>query len=261
MLFILAFVFLIGLSIGSFVNAFEYRLYHKKDFVRDRSACVSCNHKLAWYDLVPVLSWILLRGKCRYCGEKISVQYLIVELITGVAFLVFTWRFFPQPGDLLKVLPMYVIGLVVIAALIFFTIYDLKYGLIPDKVLKPLLVFTILGYLPFLATSPIINILTGIGAGLFFFSVIFITKGRGMGGGDMKLALWLGLFFGWPDILWILYISFIAGGAIGVILLLSKVKEFGQSVPFGPFLTISAYLVLIYSDQITQTFNHLIFSI
>ena len=278
--FTFPFIFFIGLAIGSFINAFEYRLHAGKDFVSERSECVHCHHKLAWYDLFPLISWLLLCGKCRHCKKKISIQYPVVELITGLSFLSFalsssnpstsSGQAWSRMTEILNSYPTaqfpflifhFAFGLLVISALVFFTVYDLKYGLIPDKVLLPLIIFTVLVNLPFLVEKPLNNILASLGAGLLFFLIIWLTKGRGMGGGDMKLVVWYGLVFGWPNILWIVYLSFVIGGILGVLLLVSKIRKIGQTIPFGPFLTISAFVVLVYSEEISQLFSRYIFPV
>lgn len=258
-------LFVFGLAFGSFLNAFEYRLFTKRDWVKERSHCPGCKHELGAFDLIPVVSWLLLGGRCRYCGRKVSWQYPVVEFVMGLLFALYGWvvLFQDQSWQIPTVLDIatLIFGLIVIWSLVFFTVYDLKYGLIPDKVLLSLIIITILGYLPFLAEHPLGNALAGLGTGGFFSLIIWLTKGKGMGGGDMKLVLWFGLFFGWPNILWILYLSFVVGGILGVFLLVSKIRKIGQTIPFGPFLTISAFIVLIYGERISQLFSKYIFTV
>lgn len=277
---ILLFIFFSGTAIGSFLNAFEFRLHKKKDFIKDRSKCPRCGTVLRWFDLIPILSWLVLGGRCRYCGKKISVQYPLIELCTGILFAVFAYQHFAFSNNFLVIekfsLPYsiftFFLGLVIVSGLIFFTIYDLKYGIIPDKVLFPLIlitffsylliyIFQLQGFLTELSFSFWTNILSAIGAGVFFFIIIFFTKGKGMGGGDMKLAIWLGLFLGWPNILYALYTAFVVGGFAGILLFILKVKKLKETIPFGPFMTLSALTVFIYSDLLERFSSEYLFFI
>ncbi len=272
-------LFIFGLAFGSFLNAFEYRLFTKKDWVKARSHCPNCKHELSALDLVPVFSWLFLGGKCRYCSKKISWQYPVVELVLGVLFVVYGWVAFGGIlGEQIYQFPTIVdftnliFGLIVIWSLVFFTVYDLKYGLIPDKVLFPLICLTLVRNIifyvlriqnslsPFLADFNFWNhILAAVLAGGFFFLVIYFTKGRGMGGGDMKLVFWFGLLLGGAPTLVSLYIGFIVGGIYGAVVLLIGKKKFGQTVPFGPFLCLGAIIVLLAQDYLVDWANQTFF--
>lgn len=269
-------VFVFGLCVGSFINAFEYRIHAKKDFVKDRSECPSCGHKLSWRDLVPVLSWVLLNGKCRYCGKKISPQYPIVELLTGFAFALYvflTCQNFILPCSLgvqeLLDFALILFDLFFIGSLVFFTVYDFKYGYILDKILFPVIAVTLgRNLLVFVLQSLDIvsvdfnffqSILAGAVAFALFFLIIFLSKGKGMGGGDMKFGLWMGILLGWPGILYSLYSAFIIGGIVGAIVLLLKLKKLGQSIPFGPLLALGTYLVIVFEEQISYLWNMFLF--
>jgi len=268
--FYLVALFISGLILGSFLNALEYRLHSGLDWVKSRSICPKCKHNLGLLDLIPVFSWIMLRGRCNYCKEKISWQYPLVELLMAILFSLYGYIYlsdyfknvnFPTHSSI----AIFLFGLVVIWGLVFFTVYDIKYGLIPDKVLFPFIIITFFRNLIFIflinielldytGFSIMNNLISAFVAGGFFFLIIYLTKGKGMGGGDMKLAFWFGLLFGGLPTLLVLYFAFILGGIYGVIIILVGKKKFGQTVPFGPFLCFGAILVLFYQDLLVSTF-------
>lgn len=270
------FVFLIGLSFGSFINAFEYRLKIKKSFISSRSACPHCHHQLSWFDLIPLLSWLWLRGKCRYCNRGISPQYPLVELATGILFVagyisvingisarlleISNWKLdiLSELSPTLPTVFRLLFTFLIITALEIIFIYDLKYGLIPDEVVFPMIVLVLVyqaasafgsseGNLSYIINQMGNLLLSGLGAALFFILLIVITRGKGMGGGDVKLALLMGLILGFPQIITALYLAFITGAVISLILLAIKRKRFGQTIPFGPFLAASTLVVLLCS--------------
>src|SRR3989339_853687 len=174
------FTFLLGVCIGSFLNCVVYRLESKKSLA-GRSFCPHCKHILSWKDLIPVLSFLFLKGKCRYCKEKISWQYPAVEVATG---------------------------------LIFFFIYDLKHYLIPDKVLFPAIFITLIFRLIFI--SGFLNYLLAVLiASGFFLAIFLVSGGKWMGFGDVKLAILMGLLLGFPNILVALFLAFFLGAIIG----------------------------------------------
>ncbi len=238
---LLFFLFICGLFIGSFLNVLIDRLPRGETVVKGKSRCESCKHKLAWYDLIPILSFVELRGKCRYCGALLSWYYPLVEVITGGLF-VLTFHYLQQSNLPFTIyhLPFifqlaYFLFLISSLVVIFFT--DLKYGIIPDKVVYPA-VFVSLFYLFIIHNSLfIIHILSAFGAFAFFFLLFAITRGRGMGFGDVKLAFLLGLFLGFPKIVIGLYIAFLTGAVVSLILVVwGKKKLKGSTIPFGPFL-------------------------
>ncbi len=198
-----------------------WRLNNEKapKFWQGRSICPKCKHQLNWQDNIPLLSFVLLNGKCRYCHKKISWQYPIVEIITAISFL--------------TVNP-YLIIILCCLIVIFFS--DLIYGLIPDEIVLILGVLGILGKFG--------NVVWGLAAGGIFYLIYFLTKGRGMGFGDVKLAAVMGLLLGWPKILVALYSAFVLGGIVAIFLLLLKRKRFGETIALGPFLCIGVILSL-----------------
>jgi len=266
-------IFIFGICIGSFLNVVILRLGTGEGIVRQRSHCVRCGHILAWYDLIPVLSFFLLVGKCRYCGEKISWQYPTVELATGVLFVaVIFWIL--GPGNLFEILNLSLGFLIklffwffVTACLIVVFAYDLRHYIILDKIVYPAIIITFLFRLfeiwnlpTRLASESVANwgfgnwqpfltyLLVAVGAALFFLVIVLITRGKGMGIGDIKLVFLMGLILGWPQILVALFLAFLVGALVGVALILTKRKGWKSQVPFGPFLVLATFISLFFGS-------------
>lgn len=244
-------IFLLGLCIGSFLNCIIYRLEQKKS-LSGRSFCPSCNHTLSWKDLFPVFSYLFLGGKCRYCKKKISFQYPLVEIFTGVVFLsIFLSQF--QPDKMLDAIFMFYI----ISVLIIIFIYDLKHYLIPDKVLFPAIavagLYRILGFgeLSFLS-----YLFGAIMASGFFFLIFFITRGKGMGFGDVKLAILMGLLLGAENVLVAIFLASFIGTIVGLTLMMLGKKGLKSEIPFAPFLITGTFLAIIFGTQIIQWYSH-----
>lgn len=231
------FLFSFGLCIGSFLNCVVYRLNHNLSPLKGRSICPKCKHQLAWRDNIPLLSFILLRGKCRYCRSPISWQYPIVELIAGVlALLIFQFSNFP--------IFQLIFNLLITYCLLAIFVSDLLYETIPDQVIIfGLLLSLIFGWF---------NLLAGLGAAGFFLLLVLATRGRGMGLGDVKLVGLMGLILGWPKILIALFLAFLTGALVGVILILLGKKRFGQHISFGPFLAAATLISLFWGGLIWQ---------
>ncbi len=233
-------VLVFGFCIGSFLNCVIYRLEKKKSFTRGRSFCPKCKHTLVWYDLIPIFSFLILQGKCRYCRKEISWQYPVTEITTGFLFLLI-FNFVGLNFNLI-----YFLIIACLLELIF--IYDLKHYIIPDK-----LVFSAIGI------ALIYNIFTGsllnsviavvVSAG-FFFCIWAISRGRWLGFGDVKLAFLMGIFLGFPNILTALFFAFLIGSIVGLILIALKKKKMKSEVPFGPFLVLGTFVGLFWGEKI-----------
>ena len=187
------FVFIFGLIIGSFLNCVIFRL-EKKEALTGRSYCPHCMHMLNWIDLVPVVSFLFLRGGCRYCSKKISAQYPLVEIITGLVFLlIFNFQLSPFENSIFYFL-FSTFWLYIASSLVVIFVYDLKYYLIPDKVLFPAIIISLIYHFSFN------YFLAAIIASGFFYSIYLISKGQWIGFCDVKLAILLGLLLGFPNI-------------------------------------------------------------
>jgi len=240
------FVFVLGLLIGSFLNCLIYRLElrelkgEKRSPFKGRSFCPRCGHVLSWLDLVPILSFLLLRGKCRYCSKSISKQYPLVELLTALVFLLI----FSHYGLLLTIY-----YLLISCLLIIIFVFDLKHFIIPDVIIFPAIIIALI-FRVFFTESDYSFIGAGLGASLFFLLIFLISKGKWLGFGDVKLALFMGLFLGYPQILVGLFLSFFIGAIIGIILILFKKKGLKSEIPFGPFLILGTYIGLFWGREI-----------
>ncbi|MDP2637406.1 MAG: prepilin peptidase [bacterium] len=241
-------VFVLGLVVGSFLNSVIYRLEQGESALKGRSYCPHCKHSLSWHDLIPLLSFVLLEGKCRYCGQRISIQYPLVEFSTGAIF----FALFSAFSSFNALFLTYFFSVASLLVVIF--VYDLKHYLIPDKILYPAIGLAV-GWQVFMIWNfgnwdlfGISNLGFSILPTLFFLSIYLISKETWMGFGDVKLALFMGLFLGWPNILVALFFAFLAGAAVGVSLMFLKKKHLGSKVPFGPFLIAGTFLALLAGD-------------
>ena len=278
-LILYSFVFLFGLATGSFLNCVIYRLEASKSFLRGRSFCPKCNHLLSWQDLVPVFSFISLGGKCRYCKEPISWQYPLVEIATALLFLlIFNYQFsllrqgfggqaiFNQYPIISFQNLFYLCYLLIVScSLIVIFVSDLRTYVIPDEVVYGAILVSGIWYLVsgifFQAYTKyyILNtIYSALAAASFFFAIVLISRGRWMGVGDIKLAFFMGLFLGWPNILVALFLAFFIGAIIGVGLILAGRKKLQSEVPFGPFLVIGTFLALFWGQTIIDWYLKII---
>ena len=263
------FIFLFGLAIGSFLNCLIYRLEKGEGFLRGRSYCPHCKKTLSWLDLIPVLSFFALRGRCRYCHQKISWQYPLVETATGVLFvLIFLRSDLPQIWR--EVGPLAILA----SFLVVIFVYDLKHYIIPDKVIYPAIVITLFYNFwksDFLALTPGVFsstqgvfgksdfLISAFGAAAFFLAIVLISRGKWMGAGDIKLAFLMGLVLGWPSIIVALFLAFLIGAIIGVGLIILGKKGLKSEVPFGPFLVIGTLIALFWSKGIINWYVQSLF--
>ncbi|MBI5122542.1 prepilin peptidase, partial [Candidatus Roizmanbacteria bacterium] len=230
----LFFLFLFGLSVGSFLNVLIDRL-PKDESILGRSHCDHCNHKLSWYDLIPLLSFVFLQRQCRYCHKKISWQYPLVEFITGILF-VFTYTSVIQITKAELFLPTLVFYSLVISGLITIFFTDFKYRIIPDQIIA-FLSFASIVYLIFYQRQDFFNhFISALVLFLTFLFLVVITRGKGMGVGDVKFAFAIGMILGFPEVLAAFYLSFLTGAVISLILVIRGKKTMKSTIPFGPFL-------------------------
>ncbi len=253
-------LFFVGAAVGSFVNVVIDRTFNEEQWVHGRSHCDHCGTLLPWYDLFPLVSFFILRGRSRCCQKQLSIGHPVVEFLTGSLFVWWYWGltvFFHltrAPFQLVQPLFWLVVGIILVV--IFFS--DLWYMLIPDTAVGLLLVLTLL-YRVSLTISEIMQvsdfiytvIASMIAAG-FFFLLWFGTKGKGMGFGDVKLSFPLVFLLGWKNSFVGFFLSFVIGAVIGVLLILAKKKKVKQHIPFGPFMIIGALISLIWGDVMLQ---------
>ncbi len=256
-------IFVLGLIIGSCLNALIYRLETAdlKSFFKGRSICPHCKHILVWYDLIPAISFLLLAGKCRYCRKKISWQYPLVELSTAILFTLLLWKSPLSVSYSPLALSYWLTSLVpyfFVSVLIVIFVIDFRHQLILDKITYPAIAVI---FLANFFRHDVIWWQALFSAFLFaltFTTIILVTLGKGMGWGDVKLAALLGLYFSFPLILVTIFLGFILGGFAGAVLLLLKKKTLKSKIAFGPFLVLGAIITLFFGQKILSFYLSLI---
>lgn len=254
------FLFVVGLFFGSFLGVLVDRIPKGESVVKGRSKCEFCKHELEWYELIPVLSFLIQGGKCRNCGKKISSFYPTIEITTGVLF-VLTYLFSISNFQFLISNEVSVAQflnltfyLFIVSSLIVVFFTDLQYGIIPDKIVFPAVLATLL-YLFIIHNSLfIIHSLSAIGASFFLITIsaiyYFFTKKESMGGGDIKFVFLMGLLLGFPAVVVSFYIAFLTGAGVSIILILWGRKKIRQTIPFGPFLVLGTFVSLFWGNLI-----------
>jgi len=234
-----AFVF--GTVVGSFLNVLAVRLPGGESVVRPGSHCRMCNVPIRWYDNVPILSFVWLRGRCRSCGARFSWRYPLVEALTGALFAGAVVRF--------GVTPTLAPALLLLASLVAITFIDLSWQIIPDAITLPGIVT---GVVASVATgaNTLAESLLGIALGGGIFLAIILLSGGGMGGGDMKLGAMLGAFLGWKIALLSLLVAVVLGGALAIGLLATRARGRKDAIPFGPFLAAGGAVGLFWGERI-----------
>ncbi|MBV4415316.1 prepilin peptidase [Clostridium tyrobutyricum] len=236
-------VFVFGIVIGSFLNVCIYRIPKQQSIAYPPSHCTSCSSKLKWYDLVPILSYIILKGKCRYCKHNISIRYPILELITGLLYFFIYVKF--GIGIVFMKYAVF-ISIMIVIGMIDFDTTDVYFKTIIVGIAASI-IFLLIHYY---SGEFIMDYIYGgiFGAGILSF-IIVITKG-GMGWGDMEICLVCGLFLGLKLTLVMLFLSFIIGAVIGIILILSGVKSRKDYIPFGPFVVMASVITVFVGQNI-----------
>jgi prepilin signal peptidase PulO-like enzyme (type II secretory pathway) len=246
------FIGIIGLLIGSFLNVVIFRLKAGTQFVKGRSICPHCKHVLSWRELIPLLSWLIQGGRCRHCRKPISLQYPAVEALTAALFILTYLTHVPSTySDLLILLLWWYI----IASFIILAVYDLRWYLLPDKVLLPIIVpaavmiiaEAIITGSASVAYGPVV---AAVVVGGFFYSLAAVSRGKWMGGGDIKLVFIIGLLLGIQKTAVAMVIAFISAAIIGVALIASHLKSRKDVIPFGPFLIAGTLVAYIYGGSI-----------
>jgi len=244
------FITIMGLLIGSFLNVCIHRMPKRESIIYNPSHCNSCNTNLEVLDLIPLISFILFKGKCRYCGEGIKVRYPIVELLTGGIFLI-TYLYIGFNMLLIKYLILF-------SALIVITFIDLEHQVIPNKLVFFIIIWGIIWQLlyPELFWYQAVGGAI-LGGGLLLLAAI-ISRG-GMGGGDIKLMFAAGFILGISGTALALFLSFLAGSIIGLVLILLRIKGRKDPIPFGPFLSLGIFIAALWGYEIINIYVNLMF--
>jgi leader peptidase (prepilin peptidase)/N-methyltransferase len=244
MMFLSCLAFIFGAAIGSFLNVCIFRLPAKTSIIKPASRCRRCFHPLRFYDNIPLISFILLRGKCRDCGEKISWRYPLVELITAILALMLFLKF----GLTLEYFTFFIFT----AVLIVITFIDLDHQIIPDILTLPGIPLFFLAAIFLIKINWLeagLGLLIG-GGILWTIAIVYelISRREGMGGGDIKLLAMIGGFFGWKSLIFIFLISSFAGAVVGIAAMIIKKQDMKYAVPFGPFLSAAAVAYIFWGD-------------
>jgi prepilin signal peptidase PulO-like enzyme (type II secretory pathway) len=300
-LYVLIF-FILGTIVGSFANVLVERTIQQYT-LSGRSHCDHCHKQLKSFDLIPIFSYISLRGKCRYCHQKISIQHFVFEITYGVVFTVTylliqndlflanSYLHNPYSLPYLSNLFILIFYLIILSGLLALFVSDLKYYLLLDRIVYPLIGVTVAykagsllylsldtyaklqqssfgqnlieaGWLSFRLQSLAYPLLYAFGGafaiGLFFLTLIVVTKGKGMGAGDVKLGFLIGLVTGWPHMILAIMLGFLTGSVTSLILMLVRRKNMRSRIPFGPFLIIGAILVLFFGDYLFNSYLKLL---
>ena len=262
------FTFLLGTIVGSFLGVVADRVSKNESIWRGRSHCDHCRHKLHWNDLIPLVSFLMLKRKCRYCHKELDWNYFIIELVTGLTYVLATYALFQNNVSMALELQYNFVLLyyfAITSALIAIAFTDIKYGIIPFKVVGVAATIVVFWYFLFpglyitpleaaglgLQTDILNSVASGIGVALFFFALFMITKGRGLGFGDVVYAFLMGLVLGFPNVILALYLAFVTGAIVALLLILTKRKKFkGGTIPFGPFLVTGTIVSLFWGNQL-----------
>ena len=244
---------LFGAMVGSFLNVCIFRLPKEESIIWPGSHCPHCNKPIKFYDNIPLISYLLLWGKCRHCKKPISSQYPLVEGITALSSLWLFMKFGPSLG--------YLFFFAFVAALIVITVIDLYHQIIPDVISLPgigvgLIASLILPQITFF--NSLIGVLLG-GGSLFIVGTLYqwFFKREGMGGGDVKLLAMIGAVLGWKAVILTILLSSLIGSITGIIIMVLKGKDFKYAIPFGPFLSLGAVISLFYGEEIIRWYLYM----
>jgi leader peptidase (prepilin peptidase)/N-methyltransferase len=240
-----AFVFIFGLVIGSFLNVCIYRIPRGESIAYPPSHCTDCDADIKAYDLIPVISYIFLGGKCRHCGSKISIKYPLTELFTGIVF-VLIYNQYGMSMDTLKFLILAVF-LIVIGFIDFYTTDVYAVTIYPCLAIG--VIFTLIN--KFYLHNDINSYFIGLIVGLGVIGLIALITGA-MGGGDVEIAALCGIYLGWSNMLVMIFFAFIVGAIISLILIALKKKTKKDPIAFGPFLAIGAMIAILFGNQIIK---------
>jgi leader peptidase (prepilin peptidase)/N-methyltransferase len=245
---------IVGLVVGSFLTSLTYRYPRNISFTKGRSKCPKCKKTIKWFDNIPILSFVLLAGRCRFCNKKISIRYPLIEFCTGLGFFL-VYFFFKNCAFLGSSVFCYYSSklgfwaipffLVIISILIAIFVIDLEKQMIPDSLVFMLYLIITSVLILMQANDLYLYFLSGFALASFLLFLHLITKGKGMGLGDVKFVLASGTLLGWPMSISFLFLAFLTGGLVGSILILLGKSKFGKKIAFGPFLVISLIITLV----------------
>ncbi len=258
MIFLPILVFGLGLIIGSFLNVVILRLNTGRSIVTGRSKCATCSRTLHWYELIPVFSFLGLRGKCRSCKAPISFQYPFVELVTAIIFIILYTKIILVGGLTLLAVGSFIGAAIAASLLIVIAVYDFRHKIIPDQIVY---LFIALGFISIIWKTLVLPgflptpfIIAGPALAAPFFFIWFFSKGKAMGFGDVKLALGMGWFVGMSAALATFLLSFWIGAIVGLFMIAFSGAKMKSQIPFAPFLIFAFFIVALWGITIATLF-------
>lgn len=256
------FLGVLGAAMGSFAGALAWRLHTKRNFVSERSECEHCHHKLGALDLIPIVSWLMLGGKCRYCGKPIGWLPFVTE-VTVAALFVISFVYWPLGFATWHAVTLFVMWLAYLVTLSVLVIYDTRYMLLPDKIVLPLAVIAFIDAAFRVSLMPDASVMTYIqyvGFGLVALAGVYgalwiVSKGKWVGFGDVKLSIFIGAILGWQKALLVLCLSNVIGFLVVVPGLLTKKLDRTSRIPFGPFLIAAFVIAGLFGDAVIHWYQ------
>lgn len=260
--FFLLVLSIFGLVFGSFISALSYRAIFGLSIMHGRSICPKCRNKINFYDNLPLISYIILKGKCRKCKNRISLRYPLTEFFTMLTFLLtgFVYLYCQSENNPLciwkNLLYFWSIPFLLINSIFLISAFvtDFETKIIPDRFVLIPYVISLLFLIFVNPDHTYVNIFLSFAVSTFFFLIHLITRGKGMGLGDVKFVLFPPLILGWPHTISWLFLSFIIGSVVGVIMIIAGKTKFGKQIPFGPFLILSYFIVLFWGEKLLFLF-------
>lgn len=242
-----AIIFIYGIVIGSFVNVLIYRIPRHENFIWEHSHCMSCGHRLRWYDLIPLFSWLQVKGQCRYCRDKISPQYPCIEAINGIGYLLIVYF---CGFNLSSVLYVLTFSLLVAITVIDWRTFEIPFGLNLGIFILGL-VHLALDY-----HNTMYYLLGMVAVSGFLLILYLVTRGRGIGGGDIKLMAAAGLLLGWKHIVAAFFLGCIIGSVIHLARM--KVQKKDHVLAFGPYLSAGIFIIILFGDRLIHWYMSLL---
>lgn len=241
------FIIILGLIIGSFLNVCIYRIPIEKSISYPPSHCTSCTHKLKPLDLIPVLSYIFLKGKCRYCNDKISIRYPIIEIVNAILYVLIYLNF---GMEFITIKYLFIVSFSIVVAMID---YDTQFVYSSTTIFGMIMGILFIVIQGIMYKNGVFDFLLGgiIGA-LIIWAIVFTTKG--MGEGDVEIAAVFGLFLGVKGIIVGLFLGIVIGGIVGIIILLLKLKKAKDKIAFGPFIVIGCLISMMWGNRLVEMY-------
>lgn len=255
--FFLIALFIFGAGVGSFTSVVIYRLNAgKRGILTGKSQCIQCETELKPLDLIPIISYLTLRGKCRYCSKEISYMYPLLEIMTGAIFalLYLKFPFFSESlsfsGNFLGLYLLYAFYTFI---LIFTFFFDLHYLKVSDEILLPAILIGLIATVATPLTPHFFDALIGIAIPVAFFGLqILVSRGTWVGLGDLRVGAFMGVILGWKLVIVALFLSYLIGSVVSILIAMRKKKFFGVRIPFAPFLVIGTFLTIFFGEEILE---------